>query len=217
MRANSASGTVSASTRSPSSMRPPPAPVCASAVKGARKRWMVSVETAGHRPGDRHGFQCAEHDPGFFVGFARRAGWWIVPVEAAGRRLQGGGQPGGEQGRRPHLAYQERYAPHGIVGQHRDRDAMVLDLALDLAEAFHGEPDHEEATPSLVDHPNAEDAREGRGRVFRRRGDGHRARLAEWSPRGSKGTSPARRPPSGHRRPSRKCRSAASARRPARR
>ncbi len=112
-----------------------------------------------HGPAFPHGLERAQDHAAFLERLAGHTGGGIAPFEPPRRRFQHRRHVGGQERRGPELAHQQGLAALGIVGQHRHRDPVVLDLALDLAPIAEAEARDEKAPPALVDGANRKDAR----------------------------------------------------------
>ena len=115
-----------------------------------------------HGPSYSDRLEGAENAAGFFEGLSRGASPWVDTLKAPRRSFQRRGVAGGNERRGSHLANEESDPSYRIIGQHGNRHTIVFDLSVDLPQGFDGEPDHQEASPSLVNDPNTEDARQGR-------------------------------------------------------
>ena len=141
-----------------SSARPPPSPTRSAGPEGREEQVQPLGRDPGHGPGRRDRLEVAQHEPGLLLGLAPGAGLGIVLVEAAGRRLEERVRARDMEHRGAELAHQDGGTALGIVGQDRDRRAVVLDLARHRMPVGELDRELQELPPALVQRLDGRDA-----------------------------------------------------------
>ena len=106
------------------------------------------------------GSRSRSHEPDLLLGLAPGASLGIVLVEAAGRRLEERVRARHMEHRGAELAHQDGGAALGVVGQDRDRRAVVLHLPRHRMPVGDLDRELQELPPALVQRLDGRDAME---------------------------------------------------------